>query len=56
MLPWLVAILAIVGIFLLWRGYQLIRGAIIRRRVAYMLFMAALNPHDRERFEDHSES
>jgi hypothetical protein len=55
MLPWLIWILAVVGIFFLWRGYLMIRQQILRKRVAYMLYLAALNPQDRERYEDRVE-
>lgn len=48
-------ILAVVGIFFLWRGYLYIRREIVRRRVAYMLFLAALEPKDRQLYEDRIE-
>jgi hypothetical protein len=55
MVPWLIFILSVIGIFFLWRGYLMMRQEIVRRRVAYMLWLAALDPDDRQRYEDRVE-
>lgn len=55
MFPLLIGLLAVVGIFFLWRGYVIIRQQIVRRRVAYMLWLAAMDPMDRQAYEDRVE-